>query len=95
MQRDYVIQFEGLLSFADAARIWGRDPSALRKAAADGRLVRGRDCEKYGKQWVVTVDAMAREFGNHGHLPDYGPWVQHLRAVEETQREGAGGSFDT
>lgn len=79
MTKDYIIQFEGLLSFADAAAIWGRDPSSLRKAAADGRLRVGTDCQKYGKQWVVTVDAMAREFSSHGHLPDYGPWVKHLQ----------------
>ncbi len=78
VNKDYVIQFEGLLSFADAAAIWGRDPSSLRRAAADGRLIVGKDCQKYGKQWVVTVDAMAREFSRYGRLPDYGPWIHHL-----------------
>lgn len=87
MVKDYVIQFEGLLSFADAAAIWKRDPSSLRKAAADGRLQVGTDCMKYGKQWVVTVDAMAREFSSHGHLPDYGPWIRYLQ-----EKEAAGAS---
>lgn len=85
MEKDYIIQFEGLLSFAEAAAIWGKDPSSLRKAAADGRLRVGEDCQKFGKQWVVTVDAMAREFSRHGHLPDYAPWIRHLRAQENQQ----------
>ena len=30
----------------------------------DGKLVNGVDVCKFGKQWVVSVDAMKREYGN-------------------------------
>ncbi len=75
--KDYIIQFEGLLSFADAAAIWGRSPSTFRRAAAEGRLVIGEDCAKFGKVWVIKVDAAARLCGYHG-MPDYGPWQRYL-----------------
>lgn len=64
--------FSGMLSFAEAATIWNRDQSTLRKAVIDGRLKPGRDCCKFGKQWVVTADAMHREFGG------WAPWSEHL-----------------
>ena len=55
--------FDELLSFGEAAEIWEVDSSALRKAVADRRLKEGKDCRKFGKQWVVTVDAMMRLYG--------------------------------
>lgn len=55
--------FDGLLSFADATELWGLSESALRKAVAYRRLVDGLDVKKYGKQWLVTRDAMEREYG--------------------------------
>jgi hypothetical protein len=57
-----------LVSFSEAAKLLGKDESALRKAVADGRLVPLKDCMKYGKQWVVFRDALAREFGGYGKL---------------------------
>lgn len=65
--------FKGLLSCDEAAKIWMVDSSAIRKAIAAGRLQPGKDCCKFGKQWVVTVDAMAREF--RGGM---GIWILHL-----------------
>lgn len=55
--------FNGLLSFGEAAKIWNIDQSTLRKAVTAKRLIDGRDCRKFGKQWVVTVSAMTREYG--------------------------------
>ncbi len=55
--------FDRLLSFADATELWGLSESALRKAVAYRRLVDGVDVKKYGKQWLVTRDAMEREYG--------------------------------
>lgn len=55
--------FNHLLSFSEAAEIWNIDQSTLRKAVANNKLLEGRDCRKFGKQWVVTVDAMIREYG--------------------------------
>ncbi|WP_290121730.1 hypothetical protein [Treponema medium] len=37
--------------------------SALRKAIAYGKLVNGIDACKYGKQWVISAEAMKRKYG--------------------------------
>lgn len=55
--------FDGLLSFSDATQLWGLNESTLRKAIIYGKLVNGIDACKYGKQWVVSIDAMRREYG--------------------------------
>lgn len=56
--------FDGLMSFADASDLWGLSESALRKAVSYGKIVSGIDARKYGKQWIVTKDAMFREYGD-------------------------------
>ena len=58
--------FDGLMAFSDATELWGLNESTLRKAIAYGKLVNGVDVCKFGKQWVVSVEAMKREYGN-GH----------------------------
>ena len=37
--------------------------STLRKAISYGKLINGVDVCKYGKQWVVSIKAMKREYG--------------------------------
>lgn len=56
--------FDNLISFADASELWGLSESTLRKAISYGKLVSGVDARKYGKQWIVTKDAMLREYGD-------------------------------
>ena len=56
-------EFDGLMSFADASELWGLSESTLRKAVSYGKIVAGVDARKFGKQWVVTYDAMLREYG--------------------------------
>lgn len=56
--------FDGLMAFSDATELWGLNESTLRKAIAYGKLVNGIDVCKFGKQWVVSIDAMKREYGN-------------------------------
>ena len=56
--------FDGLIAFSDATELWGRNESTLRKAISYGKLVNGVDVCKFGKQWVVSIDAMKREYGN-------------------------------
>ena len=51
------------VSFADATELWGLHESTLRKAVAYHKLVEGVDAQKYGKQWIVTRNAMEREYG--------------------------------
>ena len=55
--------FDNILSFGDASKIWNLDESTLRKAVIRGRLEQGTDVCKYGKQWLVTWGAMVREYG--------------------------------
>lgn len=55
--------FDGLMAFSDATELWGLNESTLRKAIAYGKLVNGVDVYKFGKQWVVSIDAMTREYG--------------------------------
>lgn len=56
--------FDGLIALSDATELWGLNESTLRKAIAYGKLVNGVDVCKFGKQWVVSIDAMQREYGN-------------------------------
>jgi len=56
--------FDGLMAFSDATELWGLHESTLRKAVSYGKLVNGVDVCKFGKQWIVSVDAMIREYGN-------------------------------
>ena len=55
--------FDGLMAFGDATLLWGLNESTLRKAITYGKLVAGIDVCKYGKQWVVSTEAMKREYG--------------------------------
>ena len=55
--------FDGLMAFSDATVIWGLNESTLRKAIVYGKLVNGIDVCKFGKQWVVSIKAMEREYG--------------------------------
>ena len=56
-------QFDGLMSFGDATLFWDLNESTLRKAVEYGKFLKGIDVCKFGKQWVVTTDAMRREYG--------------------------------
>lgn len=58
-----VTPFDNLISFSDATTIWGLNESTLRKAVSYGKLKSGIDACKYGKQWLVSLDAMRREYG--------------------------------
>lgn len=55
--------FTDLLSLFDATSLWGLSESTLRKAISYGKLRPGLDVLKFGKQWVITKDAMLREYG--------------------------------
>ena len=55
--------FEGLLSFKEATDLWGLNESTLRKAVTYGKLKENIDVKKFGKQWIITQEAMEREYG--------------------------------
>ncbi|MCR4884669.1 MAG: DUF2442 domain-containing protein [Clostridiales bacterium] len=56
--------FDGLMSFADATQLWGLNESTLRKAIVYGKLINGVDVCKFGKQWIISMNAMLREYGH-------------------------------
>lgn len=55
--------FDDLIAFKDATDLWHLHESTLRKAVSYGKLLEGIDVRKFGKQWIVTRDAMVREYG--------------------------------
>ena len=55
--------FDGLMSFKEATDAWGLNESTLRKAVAYGKLIDGVDVKKFGKQWIITEEAMERLYG--------------------------------
>lgn len=55
--------FDGMLAFGDATSLWGLNESTLRKAVSYGKLADGVDVQKFGKQWVISREAMVREYG--------------------------------
>lgn len=60
----FVSDFDGLMSFSEAAQKWNIDDSTLRKAVANGRFIENVDIKKFGKQWVVREKSMINVFGN-------------------------------
>jgi len=63
--------FDGLMAFSDATTIWKLNESTLRKAIQYGKLLDGVDVCKFGKQWVISIDAMKREYGEPDVLVKY------------------------
>ncbi len=55
--------FDGLMAFSDATELWALNESTLRKAISYGKLIEGVDVCKFGKQWVVSMKSMRREYG--------------------------------
>ena len=51
------------MAFSDATELWCLNESTLRKAISYGKLKNGIDVCKFGKQWVISMDAMLREYG--------------------------------
>lgn len=75
-----------LLSPVEAAEIWGITESAIRKAIATGKLQQGRDCVKIGKQWIISVDGMARAYNRYAGPADYGPWSLYLTNLQKAAK---------
>lgn len=56
--------FDDLIALSDATVLWNLSESTLRKAISYGKLINGIDVCKFGKQWVVSMSSMKREYGN-------------------------------
>ena len=48
--------------------MWNLDDSTIRKAIAKGKFVNGIDTQKFGKQWVITKEAMEREYSYDNNI---------------------------
>ncbi len=57
-------RFDGLLALSDAGRKWDKNDGYLRHAIQHGKFKEGEDCMKIGKQWIITEEAMRREYGD-------------------------------
>ena len=55
---------DGFMAFSDATVRRGLNESTLRKAIAYGKVGNGVDGSKFGKQGVVSMDAMKRKYGD-------------------------------
>ena len=54
--------WDNLLSLKEAAEIYNRDESTLKRAISSGRLVEGIDCKKFGRDWVILKSSMERVY---------------------------------
>ena len=54
--------FDGLIALSDAPKLWELNESTPRKAIRYHKLIEGVDVVKFGGQWVVSLDAMRREY---------------------------------
>ena len=55
--------FEGLYTFLEVAEIYGIDDSCLRKQVARDKFVIGEEVKKMGRTWIITEQAMVKNFG--------------------------------
>lgn len=55
-------RFEGLYSFSEARKLLNLNESTLRKALKYGKIKEGEDCKKFGSAWVITIEALRREY---------------------------------
>lgn len=55
--------FEGLYTFIEVSQIYGIDDSSLRKQVARDKFIIGEDVKKMGKTWLITEQAMVKNFG--------------------------------
>lgn len=51
-----------ILTFGEAAKLWGLDSSSLRKSIERKRFLEG-EIRKSGNVWLVTREAMERLYG--------------------------------
>lgn len=56
--------FEGLYTFLEVAEIYGIDSSCLRKQVSRGKFVIDEDIKKIGTTWIITEQAMVKNFGS-------------------------------
>lgn len=55
--------FNALLSLKEASNMWHLEESTLRKAITFNKFILNEEVKKFGKQWVITKQAMERVYG--------------------------------
>lgn len=45
-----------------AEEIYGKKPGTIRKAISSGKFNVDVDCKKFGTTWIITIDALEREY---------------------------------
>ncbi len=56
--------WDELISLKEAAELFEREESTLRRAISNGILKEGTDCKKFGKQWVILKSSMEKIYGD-------------------------------
>lgn len=58
------MNWDELISLKEAAELFDREESTLRRAISNGILKEGIDCKKFGKQWVILKSSMEKIYGD-------------------------------
>ena len=51
-----------LISLKEAAEVYNRDTSTIKRAISNKTLVEGVDCKKFGRDWVILKSALDRVY---------------------------------
>ena len=54
--------WDKLMSLKEAAEIYNRDTSTIKRAISNKTLVEGVDCKKFGRDWVILKSALERVY---------------------------------
>lgn len=59
-------KFDGLISLKEASDMFKKGESTLKEAIQRGKFKEGIDAKKFGKQWILDIEALEREYGKIG-----------------------------
>ena len=51
-----------LISLKEAAEVYNRDTSTIKRAISNKTLIEGVDCKKFGRDWVILKSALDRVY---------------------------------
>ncbi len=79
--------FEGLCTPAEFADEFGVDESAIRHAIRNGKFVIGKECFKFGKQWILNKYAFDKYARNGGYSEYSKIKCAYYKMLRERQEE--------
>lgn len=59
-----MFEWDKIIDAKEAEIRYGKKPGTVRAAIKIGKFKDGEDCKKFGTTWVITVEALEREYGN-------------------------------